>query len=275
MSSLPQGRRVEVHVSTCRPPVVGDKLSTRAAQKGVISCLIPHEDCPFSLQTGSPVDLYVSPLSLTSRMTMSSLIEALTGKTVAVTGDMSLGVEPQTYREDNRVHVDRMGRLLAKHGFSSRGTETFVCGKTGQLMDTPVMTGIVTYARLCHLASKKLHARATGPRDAITRQAVDGRKRGGGLRVGSMESSGIAAHGACRTLQTRYCELADGVVVYVCSKCKNVVDMANPAARFFWCTHCLSGEHILCTSIPYTVLLTRHELYAIGIDVLFGIEKVQ
>jgi DNA-directed RNA polymerase subunit B' len=132
------------------------------------------------------------------------MIESITGKVVAVTGDSSLGIDEQRFDISNKVHIRRMGSILKEHGFNSSGKERFMDGRTGKMMEGLVFVGVVDYLRLVHLASKKAHARSIGPRDCLTRQAKDGttedidnctlmciaistgRRLGGGLRFGEV-----------------------------------------------------------------------------------------
>ena len=62
---------------------------------------------PFNERTGMTPDIITSPLSIPSRMTISSLLSALLGKTVAITGDISLGIDHQDFKEDNQIEVSR------------------------------------------------------------------------------------------------------------------------------------------------------------------------
>lgn len=183
IASLPHGKRATVTICTVRHVIVGDKLTTSSAQKGVISRICPTEDMPVSMETGVSPDLVVSPLSQTSRMTMGAMISALTGKTVCVTGDLDMGVDNQEFQVSNREHIKRCEAALAEAGFNSRGTETYIDGRTGELVEAQIFTGVITYYRLIHLASKKIHARSYGPRDPTHRQALERRKKNGGLRV--------------------------------------------------------------------------------------------
>ena len=180
-ATLPNGKRVSVDISTARHVVVGDKFTSSAAQKGVVASIWNEEDLPFSMVTGMVPDIIASPLSLTSRMTMSSLLEQITGKAVAISGDLELGIDHQDLHNSNKIHIKRVEEVLREHGFHSDGTEIMIDGKTGKRLTGSVSMGIVSYNRLLHLAKKKIHARATGPRDPLTRCARDGRRHGGGV----------------------------------------------------------------------------------------------
>lgn len=265
--STPSGRRVVTHVVTARFPIVADKLSSRYAQKGVISQLVPAEDMIFSMRDGTTPDVICSPLSITSRLTMSSLLEALTGKAVAVSGDLDLGVDPQHFDISNRHHVSALGRVLAKYGFRADGKEMYMDGRTGEVLEVPIFVGVVDMARLVHLAAKKIHARAlTGPRDPLSRQPRDGRRQGGGLRFGELEGAAVAAHGASAVLRERLCDLSDATTVAICARC-HVTAIYNRRSRFRWCTVCQSHERIVRVKLPFGLLILMTELRAIGVTV--------
>lgn len=74
--TLPQGinAMVKVYVAQIRPIMVGDKLSGRHGNKGVIAKILPIEDMPH-LPDGTPVDILLNPLGVPSRMNIGQLYE--------------------------------------------------------------------------------------------------------------------------------------------------------------------------------------------------------
>lgn len=74
--ALPQGINalVKVYVAQIRPIMVGDKLSGRHGNKGVIAKILPVEDMPH-LPDGTPVDIVLNPLGVPSRMNIGQLYE--------------------------------------------------------------------------------------------------------------------------------------------------------------------------------------------------------
>ena len=272
IQKVPGGIRASVCISTSRPIDIGCKITTNHAQKGVVGAIWHDADMPFSCNTGIAPDIIASPLSLTSRKTMSSLLEALTGKVVAITGDRAYGVDKQCYSQDNSEHIGIMGDVLKANGFDHNGTEKYVDGRTGKMITAKIFTGIVDYYRLLHIAGMKLHSRSTGPRDALTRQPRDGRRFGGGLRVGEMESTAMAAHGVSHIHQTRFRELSDAFEVFVCNMCHLMVDDVNMLLDYQYCTRCDRGDTVRSVLMPFTFLVLMLELVSTGISMKLFIE---
>ncbi|MCM8832283.1 MAG: DNA-directed RNA polymerase subunit beta, partial [Candidatus Omnitrophica bacterium] len=73
---LPTGvlKRVVVYVAMKRKISVGDKISGRHGNKGVVARILPEEDMPF-LEDGTPVDVVLNPLGVPSRMNVGQLLE--------------------------------------------------------------------------------------------------------------------------------------------------------------------------------------------------------
>ncbi len=272
-TKLPNGTQVRVTLTSTRKPEVGDKFTSQYAQKGVIGAIWNDVDMPFSIQTGVSPDMIVSPLSMTSRMTMSSLLESICGKVVSVTGDYRLGLDKQNYQQSNLLLHKRFAEELKSHGFTPDGTERYIDGRTGEMIKANIFVGVVDYYRLVHIASKKIHARSTGPRDPLTRQPRDGRRFGGGLRIGEMESNALAAHGTSVTLQERFREMSDSFDIYVCGNCQLMCDDVCVEIDYQYCRHCQSNTSIRSVKVPFTFLLLTLELMATGIVTKFHIQQ--
>ena len=275
MAQMQKGRRATVCVETTREPDVGDKFTSRYAQKGVLGGIWDEEDMPFSTQTGLTPDVIVSPLGMTSRMTMSALLELLVGKGVCVSGDRSLGIDDQNYEQSNSVLQRKFEKLLILHGFSGCGTEQYIDGRTGEPIKARVLTGVVEYSRLVHLSSTKLHSRATGPKDPLTRQPVDGRRSGGGLRTGEMESAAMSAHGAAFMLQERFRELSDAFEICVCATCGLLSDDICSEINYACCRGCHSNTSVRSVMVPFTFLVMSLELLSTGISTHFQLKNEQ
>jgi len=270
---MPSGTRTQVSITTDRPIEQGDKLTTGFSQKGIVSQLRSQEDMPFSERTGVAPDIVVSPLGQTSRMTMGSLIEALCGKAVAVAGDMALGIDDQQYSRDNTRFTAAAGKALQEAGFNSKGTEVYIDGTTGRRLKAQVFVGIVQYARLVHIASKKLHSRQTGPKDPLTRQPRDGRRSNGGLRVGELEASALVAHGAAAVLSERFMQLSDDFSVLVCGVCQQLAE-GHSTEDLCFCRVCQATTAIMEVKLSFGSLLLLYELRSTGVNMKFVVDKL-
>ena len=178
---------VKVVMRSTKIPEVGDKFSSRHAQKGTIGRLEDPENLPFSMQTGMVPDIVMSPLGFPSRMTMGKLLEILVGKGVCISGRPEEGLDNQNFQGTGDEIIAKIGQLLSIYGFHCSGKEMFCDGLTGEMIEATVMSGIVSYAKLNHMVSGKMHARSTGPRHILTHQPNEGRSSNGGLRFGPME----------------------------------------------------------------------------------------
>jgi DNA-directed RNA polymerase beta subunit len=249
---------------------VGDKLSTDHSQKGTCSYLVSPEDMPFT-STGMTVDVMVSPLSIPSRMTMGSLMECITGKAVAITGDIDLGVDNQRLSTSLKHHTRRMGEIIKEYGFAQTGSERFFDGRTGKMIDALVFTGMIDMYRLVHMSKKKNYARSTGPRDPISRQPNNGRRSGGGLRVGELEQAGIIGFGASAVQHEKICTQSDPSDIYICVGCKHNV-LVNIQLGIMTCMRCETDLYTRRVTLPYSMLLLAKEVMALGVTVEFDID---
>jgi DNA-directed RNA polymerase II subunit RPB2 len=114
-------------------------------------------------------------------MTIGHLVECLLGKVSTLTGNEG-DATPFT-----DVTVEAVSQALAEQGYQQRGFEVMYNGHTGRKLAAQVFLGPTYYQRLKHMVDDKIHSRARGPVQILTRQPVEGRSRDGGLRFGEME----------------------------------------------------------------------------------------
>ncbi|MHA2620662.1 MAG: DNA-directed RNA polymerase subunit beta [bacterium JZ-2024 1] len=193
---LPAGveELVRVYVGVKRRLQVGDKLSGRHGNKGVIAKIMPVEDMPF-LEDGTPVDLIFSPLCIPSRMNLGQLFELHMGWAAA---NLNLYAECPIFVGPTEEEIRS---LLRKAGLPESGKTILYDGRTGLPYEEPVTVGVMYVMKLYHLAAEKIHARSTGSYTLVTQQPLGGKAQFGGQRFGEMEVWALQAYGASEMLQ--------------------------------------------------------------------------
>ncbi|OAQ22990.1 beta and beta-prime subunits of DNA dependent RNA-polymerase, partial [Linnemannia elongata AG-77] len=106
---------------------VGDKISSRHAQKGVIGRMLPQEDMPFT-DDGTVPDIIFNSHGIPSRMTMGQLLEGVIGITCVMTGEFADGT-PWNHETslDEIVQVEANGTRQLYNGFTGSTIETLHC----------------------------------------------------------------------------------------------------------------------------------------------------
>lgn len=251
----------------------GDKFTSRHAQKGTIGRIVDPEDLPFDPVTGIIPDVVFSPLGITSRMTMSTILELFFGLTVSATGELLHGLDEQDYEGSMEKRIQAMGEALKRAGFASSGKAVMVHGETGERIHVPIYRGVVSYARLHQLVDSKKHARGAVGKRGPCRQPTEGKARDGGHRFGEMEINILIAHGAWNTLQERLVLASDPFDIYVCTKCSNPSSSGNPMVHFYHCDVCGTGEFVTPVQISWSTKCVVQELMAQKVQVKFHVER--
>jgi len=225
-------RIVQVRTRDLRIPELGDKFATSHGQKGVVGALIEEADMPFTSRGIKP-DVIFNPHGIPGRMTVGYLIELLAGKIGALSGKIMDGTG------FNEAKIEDFENHLKMLGFRYDGKETLYNGITGKIMEVKIFVGNLYYQKLKYMVSNKMHARASGKVTLLTRQPIEGRARGGALRLGEMEQEALVAHGASLLLKERYD--SDKVVIPICTKC-GYVAVEDSIHEKTYCPLCKSQE---------------------------------
>ena len=249
-----------VQVRSERTPQIGDKYASRHGQKGTCGIILPESDMPFT-EDGIQPDIIINPNTIPSRMTVGQLLECVLGKVSSLEGHYS---DATPFNEYN---IEEAMEILKKNGLEEKGFETLYCGMTGKKIRSQIFIGPTFYMRLKHLVQDKIHARARGPRQILTRQPPEGRSRDGGLRFGEMERDCMIAHGMGQFLKERLVNTSDKYNVHVCSNC-GMFARKKPDKDIYLCQVCnLRGESYTTHKIelPYAFKLLIQELKAINV----------
>ena len=246
-------RLVQVRLRHLRIPEIGDKFASRHGQKGVIGLIIPQEDMPFSA-SGIIPDIIFSPHSIPSRMTVSHLIEILAGKVGALSGRY---VDGSVFNSENE---ESLRELLLELGFRENGTERMYNGITGEEYEVKIYVGDMFYMKLKHMVANKIHARASGRIQLLTRQPIEGRSKGGGLRLGEMEKDCFVAHGASLLLKERFD--SDKTIIHICDEC-GLLAVYDAYRNNKFCPKCGGNVGVSSIEISYAFKLLMDELKAL------------
>lgn len=186
--------QIKIFVAEMRKISVGDKLSGRHGNKGVVSRILPVEDMPF-MADGTPIDVILSPMGVPSRMNLGQLFEIHLGMAAK-----ALGYKVAT-PAFNGVLDETISEELEKAGFDRSGRVQLYDGLTGEPFEEPTSVGVMHILKLHHMVDDKIHARSTGPYTMVTQQPLGGKAQNGGQRFGEMEVWALEAYGAATALQ--------------------------------------------------------------------------
>lgn len=224
-----EGTRVaKVRVREIRIPNIGDKMASRAGQKGTIGLVVPEEDMPFT-RDGLRPDLIINPHAIPSRMTIGHLVECIIGKAAAIYG----GYSDCTAFNNKGSKIKVFGDMLSKVGYHSSGNEILYNGMTGEQIETEIFMGPNYYMRLKHMVKDKINFRARGPNTALTHQPVAGRANDGGLRIGEMERDVLISHGISDFLRESMMERGDKYQMAICNT-TGMMAIYNPSKNIFF-----------------------------------------
>lgn len=236
-------KQVRVRVADMRKVQVGDKMSGRHGNKGVISKVVPVEDMPF-LEDGTPVDIILSPLGVISRMNLGQILENHLG---LAANELNYKVATPAF---NGVTEEEIKNELTRAGFPVDGQSNLFDGRTGEPFDHKVTVGYNYMLKLNHMVEDKIHQRSIGPYSLITQQPLGGRAQSGGQRFGEMEVWAIEAYGAAHILQEILTIKSDDVPGR--SKAYEAI---------------IKGEDIKVVNVPESFNVLVRELKGLALDV--------
>jgi DNA-directed RNA polymerase subunit beta len=195
---------VKVYIAMKRKMSVGDKVSGRHGNKGIVAKIVPEEDMP-RLADGTPVEIVLNPLGVPSRMNVGQILETHLGLAARALG---LWISTPVF---DGISENEIKELLKKADLPPSGKHILFDGMTGEKMHSEVTVGYIYIMKLYHLVDDKIHARSTGPYSLITQQPLGGKAQFGGQRFGEMEVWALEAYGAAYTLQELLTAKSDDV----------------------------------------------------------------
>ncbi|OGC43913.1 DNA-directed RNA polymerase subunit beta [candidate division WOR-3 bacterium RBG_13_43_14] len=203
---LPHGvlKIVKVFIAQKRKVAVGDKMSGRHGNKGVVAKIMPEESMPF-LPDGTPVDIILNPLGVPSRMNVGQILETHLGW--AADQLKFLAITPIF----DGATVEEIKQKMAEANLPLNGQIELRDGRTGKKFNSKITVGRMYMLKLIHMVDEKMHARSTGPYSLITQQPLGGKAQFGGQRLGEMEVWALEAYGAAFTLQEMLTVKSDDV----------------------------------------------------------------
>ena len=244
---LPNGivKMAKVFVVKKRKLKVGDKMSGRHGNKGIVAKIVRQEDMPF-LEDGTPVDIVLNPLGVPSRMNLGQIYETVLGW-----AGKKLGQRYATPIFDG-ANIDQITELVKEAGLPENGKVYLFDGETGEKFDQQTTVGYIYMLKLHHMVDDKMHARSIGPYSLITQQPLGGKAQFGGQRFGEMEVWALEAFGAANVLQEILTIKSD--------------DVQGRAKAY---EAIVKGENMPVPGIPESFNVLVHELRGLGLNVSF------
>jgi DNA-directed RNA polymerase subunit beta len=242
---LPPGiiKLAKVYVAKKRKLSVGDKMSGRHGNKGVVAKIVPVEDMPF-FEDGTPVDIILNPLGVPSRMNIGQIYETVLGWAGKL-----LGVKFETPIFDGATFKD-VENYLKQAGIEEGGKTTLYNGRTGDKFHQKITCGYIYMLKLGHMVDDKMHARSIGPYSLITQQPLGGKAQFGGQRFGEMEVWALEGYGASHVLQEILTIKSD--------------DVQGRAKTY---EAIVKGENLSGPNIPESFNVLIKELQGLGLDI--------
>ena len=242
---------VKVYVAQKRKISVGDKMSGRHGNKGIVARILPSEDMPF-LSNGQPVDIVLNPLGVPSRMNIGQLLEVHLARVAKALG---WKIATPVFNGANERVIQQ---LFRENGMSEDGKMELFDGRTGEPFDSQITVGYMYMLKLNHMVDSKMHARSIGPYALVTAQPLGGKAMFGGQKFSEMDVWALEAYGAANLLQEMLTIKSDDVT-----------------GRTKVYESIVKGHPIAEPGIPESFKVLIKELQSLGLDVRILTENNQ
>ncbi len=236
-------KKIYIQIAEMRNISVGDKLSGRHGNKGVVSKVLPEEDMPYT-KDGTSVDIILTPLGVPSRMNLGQILEVHLGL-AANTLNYQAVVPPFSGATDAEIKEE-----LSKAGFNASGKMPLIDGRTGEYFAQDITVGYMYILKLHHMVEDKIHVRSIGPYSLINQQPLGGKANEGGQRFGEMEVWALLGHGAAYSLREMLTVKSDDIV-----------------GRTAMYDGIIKGRNTVLPSTPESFNVMAHNLKGLGLDI--------
>lgn len=236
-------RKIYIQLAEMRNVTVGDKLSGRHGNKGVVSKVLPEEDMPY-MEDGTPIDVILTPLGVPSRMNLGQILEVHLGL-AANALDYQAVVPPFSGATDEEIKEE-----LVRAGFKDSGKMPLMDGRTGEYFAQDITVGYMYMLKLHHMVEDKIHMRSVGPYSLINQQPLGGKANEGGQRFGEMEVWALLGHGAAYSLREMLTVKSDDIV-----------------GRTAMYEAIIKGRNAVLPSTPESFNVMMHNLKGLALDI--------
>jgi DNA-directed RNA polymerase beta subunit len=280
---------ISILCSAYRTLTVGDKLTTRAGQKGTIGKLCNEEDMPY-LENGERLDIIINSASIIGRKTLNMYVESILNNfynnyldkyiEFPVLSDISTDdIINNVINQFKILYPDKSDEeirnlALCNHTIYNPVThEPISIIENGKSM-TYTFVGPLIFSRLVQTADDKISARCRGRLDKFG-QPPSGKKKGGGIKIGEMENDVLAAHGSINIISEL---MSDGVekmlTTKICSNCGLFATNEKSKDYIRWkCINCeninLSPDIIDIKNISLVVKIFIMTCNMRGVNIIF------
>ena len=199
---------IRIFICNQRLLAVGDKITGRHGNKGVIARFVEDINFPYNVKL-SP-DIIINSLSVPSRMNLGQIFEGIFGmysilKNSRIILNSEIGYNNTLikksfiYLQLNQLNL-KYGNVFEYNPYSI-GKYVMRDGIYGIKFKNTVFLGNSNFFKLVHMIKEKYHSRTIGLYTEIMQEPVKGRSKGGGQRFGEMEVWAMEAYGASYNLK--------------------------------------------------------------------------
>jgi len=186
---------VKVVIDTETPVMVGDKLTERHGNKGVVSKILSDEEMPRTVD-GLPLEMLLNPLGIPSRVNSAMVYDILLGKVAKKRGE---GYNLPAFNKPGEKWYDFVEQQLAEHGIDAE--ERVFDPMEQRELENPITVGYAPVMKLHHMASSKLSGRSQGSYSMDEQPLKGGSDAAQAKRLSGLERNALISSGAYATLR--------------------------------------------------------------------------